>query len=143
MTYKPSGMLHIARRKHHALVQLVILGLLFQSYLAVLPAQAMFFAATHHDEIASDYAIICTGTGLRRISLNSGTISDEQRDRPIADIECHICLAMSACALALPGTAKLPPADLHEHAAPQADEQQIFRDHRGAIRPGHDPPSAL
>lgn len=130
-------MLGILRRNHHALVKLVIFGLLFQAFATVLPARAMFLAANPYDDIASDYIVICTGEGLQRIALHDGAKAPSQ---PAADIECHICLAMSACSLALAGDTSSSTDFPRNRPIALRRGKQDFRDHRPAIRPGRGPP---
>jgi hypothetical protein len=133
----------IGRKHRGAVARLAVFGLLFQA----------FFAALHLPGIASAHAaaaaglegalVICSGGGLRQIP------AEPQDQRPDGSgsapdfINCPICLTLSSCALAMPAAAAAdmparPQAALLAAAAPDA-----MRDHREAIRPGHDPPASL
>ena len=133
------------RKTHGAVGKLAILCLLFQLCLTAFHAPGLRAAQTLAGNIPAGYTLICSGAGaaLQLIAIGPDGQPAKEQNPGGAPIKCPICLTQTPGALAIVGDFSLPaPALSAAHVLGQRPAA-VARDHRPAIRPGHDPPLSL
>jgi hypothetical protein len=136
-------MLEHMRKHHRAVGQLAIFSLLFQLVLMAFHMPALRAAQNAAGDIPAGYTLICSGTALQLVAVGPDGQPSGDRIPGVAPIKCPICLTHAAGALAIIGDAAIPAPALAASSAAEPRPSASARDHRPAIRPGHDPPLSL
>ncbi|NJM34858.1 MAG: hypothetical protein HC850_09275 [Rhodomicrobium sp.] len=125
------------------LAQLAVLSLILQLFPATFHAQQLSTAQTMSRGAPQGFLVICTGNGVRLVAQNADHPPGGKPVRGGMLIDCPVCQSGAAPAHALAGPVTYPAsvndAFRHWRPAPVAAN----RDHRPAIRAGHDPPASL
>ena len=138
-------MLKHMREHHGAVGKLAIACLLFQLCLTAFHAPGPRAAQMLAGDIPAGYTLICSGAGagLQLIAVGPDGQPAEPRTPGGAPIKCPICLTQAPGALAIAGEVSVPAPMLAAAHALGPRPSAAARDHRPAIRAGHDPPFSL
>lgn len=137
------GMFARARNKRYRwTVRCTVAGLLFQVFLTAWHAPVMAFALGADAGPLSRTIVICTGDGLRRITLDRDGAPVDTSDIPNLGKTCPVCLSLAAGDAAIEPASACLPAPARAPAFELVHLDEAVTDRRPFVRCGLDPPAA-
>ncbi len=127
--------------RNKIIARLVIIGMLFQAFTAVFHVSANASGQNSALSLFSRTIVICTGSGLVKITLNKRGEPVETRENTNGHYKCPVCFSFNGNAAALKSQADNLSIPYAATPLPYIDITS-FSDNRPRFRHGRDPPEA-